>query len=335
MIIDGHLLTTFQSCRRRHLLEREYSVVRWRPKSLFDACLRQAIAALSDGQTAAGVIQEARTRFLSQAANPGLDFPAGTDSWVVANDYAGMLATVLTAVSRLTLLALQPLSPAAPSPEWSWQFSSLADESGALHRWVTCDRFDDDTLMREAHGWRVFGDICVADAPLTLHVIEIGKMSKGRRQSPWVRAWSNPNFLYNKFKFQANDPKGGHRALRGEGWRPFWYAEQPKPDAGAWVDTMDAEGVTPGLLHHIAIRQPSDAVRQDTLRQIGRVAAEASALAGEWWEQPMSRGQCDGLIPCPWQDACMRDKPAEGIAELGLYRIKGDGASGRSSLQAV
>jgi hypothetical protein len=254
-----------------------------------------------------------------------------------------MLSTTLTAIARLTLLSLRRLPPVDLDNSLSWKPTAFADESGALHRWVTVDKWDEDALAREAHGWRVFGDICVVDAPLTLHVVEIGQARKGRQQSPWARAYKHP-VIAGLVRFQRPDGKGSHRPLAGAQWKPLWYADQPQPEPGAWVDRMDADAVTPGLLHHITIRQPEPTTRQETLRQIGILGQRMRELELEIpprieletaMEVPMSRPACDGWVPCAWQAACYRDNPAEGIGSVGLYQIRRreDAPYGRSRIQ--
>jgi hypothetical protein len=340
LTIDGNDVTIFQGCERRWLLNEKWRVLRWRAHSLFTSCLRQLIFSLSNGGSAPVAIQAARTRFLSTAANPGLDLTEGSDPWLIAQDYCAMLATIGTALSRLTLLAVRELE-ALPIPstegEVSWQPRAWADESGVLHRWVTVDSWGDDDLARECHGWPVFGDIVMADAPLTLHVVEIGRQRDGRRQSPWARAFRHP-MLAGRFRFQRRDhhSKGGHQALQGD-WKPLWYADQPQPDPEAWVDLMDGDAVTPGLLHHIAIAQPSDAVRQDTLRQLAEVSREMARTAQrlplppDGMRLPMARGACDGWVPCPLQQMCYREHPEKDIGAIGLYQLRAAGAAERSS----
>jgi len=336
MVIDAYGVTTFQSCPRRWLLEQSWRVIRWRPKSLFDHVLRQAIFAISNGADPAAQRQAARTRFLSQAANPGLDVSEGTDSWAVANDYCGMLDTIIEAVSRLTLLGVRRLDGIEIGTSgMSWEPLAWADESGVLHRWITVDRFDDDVIAREAHGWYVFGDIAVADAPLTLHVVEIGQIRNGRRQSAWARAYKHP-VIAHRYKFSRKNSKG-HSTSLSDQWIPIYYSDQPDPDPSTWVDLMAADALMPQLLHHIPIAQPSEAVRRDTLGQLGSLALQMSRLHGEregaadGMKEPMSRGACDGILPCPLQELCYRERPAEGIAELGVVQLRARGASDRSS----
>jgi hypothetical protein len=172
----------------------------------------------------------------------------------------------------------------------------------------------------------------MADAPMMIHVVEIGQQRNGRRHSPWARCYKHPA-IANLFRFQRPDGKGGQRKLAGQQWRPFFYADQPKPDPEAWSDLMDADHVTPSLLHHITIAQPSARAASHVRAEILQVAMEMAAAAGDPpMDHPMARAACDPVWgPCPWQTACMREEPAEGIRELGLYQIRGVGASGRSS----
>jgi hypothetical protein len=339
MVIDAYSLDTFQRCPRRFLLEQSWRVIRYRPKRLFDQCLRQAVFAISNGSDPQKEIQATRTRFLSAAANPGLDLSEGQDSWVVANDYAGMLATVLTAVARLTLLTVTrlPATSIEGQTESSWSPLSWSDESGTLHRWITVDHFDDDVLAREAHGWYVFGDIVTADAPFMLHIVEIGRISHGRRASAWARAWKHP-VIAHRYKFVRKNSKG-HSTSLSDQWIPIWYADQPAPDPVTWVDLMDSDGITPSLIHHIPIAQPSEAVRLDTLGQLNSLATRMSRLvteSGHPMDEPMSRGACDGgYVPCAWQEACFRERPEHGIDALGLYQRRAPDASERSRPQPL
>src|ERR1700690_1303906 len=227
LTITASDLRQWQTCRRRWLLERHWRVLRWRPASLFRSCLREGVFLLSNAADPPTVVSNVRTRFLSQAANPGLDVMTG-DPWTVAQDWAGMLATVLTAISRLTLLTLSRPRPVslevrpshAPSllaiqdrdEGMSWLPLAWADDSGTLHRWLTCDAWAADALAREAHSWHVIGDMVMSDAPMMLHVVDIGQQRAGRRHSPWARCYKHP-VIAGMHRFQRPDGKGGWRKL--------------------------------------------------------------------------------------------------------------------------
>ncbi len=329
-------LRSYQTCRRRFLLERHWKVARWRPSSLFRSCLREGVFQLSNGADPATVRSNARTRFLSQAANPGLDVMTG-DPWTVAQDWAGMLGTTLTAISRLTLLTLTKPSPRPLSTEASWLPLAWQDDSGTLHRWITCDAWDEEVLAREAHSWHVVGDMAMLDAPLMLHAIEIGQQRQGRRHSPWARCYRHP-VIAGMHRFQRPDGKGGWRKLSGEKWTPVWYADQAKPDPDAWCDLMDADHVTPSLLHHQSIAALDDRAASRVRAEISQVAGEIGRAIGDSvtpLEVPMARGACDPVGgPCPWQSVCLPCDPLVRIGEIGLY-VPRAAASSASSLTRI
>ncbi len=330
-------LRTWDHCRRKFLLERSWRVVRWRPKSLFQSCLREGVFLLSNGADPATVTSNARTRFLTEAARPGLDLMSG-DPWTVAQDWAGMLGTVLTAISRLVLLTLtRPPNTPIAGETLAWRPSAWMDDAGTLHRWITIDQWDDEALAREAHGWAVIGDMVMLDAPMQLHIVEIGQQRNGRRHSPWARCYRHP-IIAGMCRFQRPDGKGGWRKLSGDKWKPLWYADQTKPDAGAWCDLMDADHVTQSLLHHASIAQPDDrqasrirAEISQVVREIDKALAAHAGSAGGM-EVPMARSACDPIGgPCPWQVGCFgEDHRIEGIAASGLYQIRAGDASSRS-----
>lgn len=358
MILTARRLTAWQQCRRRYLLEQGWLVRRWRPKVLFDACLREGIAKLSMGADAdvVAIVAAARARFLSAAADPGLDLPHGRDAYREACDWTAMLGTTLTAISRLTLLVLHPLSAVRLAPGVEWQPTALADDSGTLHRWLTVDAWDADAIARECHSWYALGDMLAADSPLQLHIVVIGQMRDGRRISPWCRAYLHP-MLARELRFQKSNPKGGHMALAGDKWKPTWLADMPRMTAAAWCDRMAADGVTPSLLLHPSIAQPTDIARQQLLTEIeeeawriveeeDRAARKGSASGGTARRPafpattPGARASCDGLVPCPWQAACWRAEWDVPVEELGPYARRhlpgaDSGASARSSRQAV
>lgn len=351
MILNARGLTAFQLCRRRWLLEQSWKVRRWRGKALFDRCLRDAIRALSDGDDPAATITIAKAQFMSAAADPGLDTTAAP--YQLASDLAAMLATVLTAASRLSLLKLHRPDVVRLAPGVEWQPTALADDSGMLHRWITVDAWDRDAQARECHSWYALGDMLACDVPLQLHVVVIGSMRDGRRVSPWCRAFQHP-VIADKLRFQRPSSKGGYRALSGDKWLPVWLADRPRMAAAAWCDLMDADGVTPSLLLHPAIAQPADAARSQLLAEVveeawrmdeerlraDRKGAATVSAAGPKFPAttPGSRANCDGLVPCPWQAACWRSEFQVPVEALGPYVAlrrdlpsAGSGASERSS----
>lgn len=323
--LDAASLSAWQQCRRRYLLYSEFMPRRWRPHSLFDACLRRGIVALSRGDDPVETSVVARTELMTAAANPGLDVPPGTAPYLVAKDLSAMLATVLCALSRLTLLRLSPVTPVPLNGAATWRVTSLADDSGALHRWVTVAALDEDTLARELHGWYVAGDICATRLPLTLHVVVIGQRRGGRQASPWTRGWRHPTLPMTRIRFRKSDGS----ALKSN-WTPVYLADEPSHDTPRaitdWVDGIERDGIAGQLIQHIPVDVPSDAACDDTVAQIALEAAAMRLAVAErrsapYFAHPMSRGACDGIVPCVWQPCCYSPRVVD-PATLPLYQIR-------------
>jgi len=290
MILTSHSLSSFQRCPRRYALEREFHVERWRPKVLLETLLRQGIFHLSNGGDVETLTEELCTRFLESAARPGLDI--GGDPYCLARDMCAIISTVLEAVSRMVLLAVRPGQLVAGNPDW--QVTAWRDESGLLHRWICAERWDEDTKYQQLHSWSVFGDCAAAQLGMTLHVIEIGRYSRGHQLSPWCRAYRHPAIL-GKYRFRKVDGTPLESS-----WIPVWFQDSDKNEASTWVDLMQADKLE--LIHHLNIREPLQEHVEQFRREIAVEARRIEAL-GTWRDEPMRRTSCD-LPMCPWQPVC-------------------------------
>src|SRR5689334_21515434 len=172
VIISATEFSHFQACARRYALELRWRMPRLRPKPLFERYLRSGISLLSSTTPPPldDVIRTVKAQFLGQCASPGLDLPQGANPFIIAKDWAMALEMSLRAASRLTLLTLNPLDNVKLAPDVLWAVNSPADDSGILHRWLACDRWDQDELSRQAHGWWVFGDMAATRCSMMLHV---------------------------------------------------------------------------------------------------------------------------------------------------------------------
>lgn len=324
MILDATILSHFQSCRRRSVLERTWRPRQWRAKSLFERELRSALFALSNGADLSEVVRVHRARFLGYCANPGLDLPPGANSFIIAKDWAIMLEVLLRTLKRSALLTLKSISPVdLVGSNVLWRVSSPVDESGVLHRWVTCDRWDQDELSRQVHGWWTFGDLAVALRPLTLHVIEIGQIRSGRRDSCWTRGFRSryaPN-LPLRFKRPERNPKDFLSEYLAD-------KRSEESETEGWVSEIIKEGLAQKHILHVPLECPPIEVCRDTRNQILQLAAEIeSTSAALWSDVAMARSACDGLVPCPWQDCCYRH-PLEDPEDAGYVRLDAEAASG-------
>lgn len=321
-ILDAVSIDLWQRCRRQALLSTDWKPRKWRPKSLFTAILRQSVYNLSNGGDKEALVSDGTARFLREAANPGLELPHGSNPYAVAREWVTLLSTVVRAVSHLTLLTVKMPKPVVLNEDLLWQPLAWADDSGQLHRWVVTDHWDEDAKYRELHSWRTIGDIVMTEAPMMLHVVEIGNQHEGRRASSWTRAWQHPGLPSTKTRFRS--PKG--EPLRG--WKPLYLADDRNANHDDWVAQMMREGEVSRLVKHVTVNVPSQTVVEDTRSQLimeGEALrmATLTRLDSSWKAYPMSRAACDGFVPCAYQAVCYSD-PAKlvQIADLGLYLAK-------------
>lgn len=318
-LIDAAMLHEFQACRRRFLLSRQWRPLRWKAKLLFDSCLRQGILDLGNEKSIKDTVIEATTRFMTTAAQPGLDV-SGKDPYTISLDYTAMLETLLHTLSRRPALKLSPLKSAPIASDLEWVFLAHVDDQGELHRTITVDRFDDDRLSQELHSWYVFGEVCMARKPLHLQVIETGQMRDGRRHSPWARAWQH-EYINGRIKFQRK----GNKDLQGAAWKPVYLADSNSYEAQGWVDSMEKENMADTLIHEIVVDVPANQHIKEFYRHI---KTEADQMV-QWIAAvqnprvvPMSRGACDSPLPCQMQPICFAPTIDVDIAALGIYKAR-------------
>lgn len=297
VILSARLLTTFQRCRRQYALEREYSTVRRRPRSLFEQLLRRMVFIISNGGSHEEAASEACADFMEAAASPGLDTPH--DPYTLARDYVAIIQTVAEALSRTVLLTVQPAKPVLIG-EWDeheWKPDCFVDESGTLHRWVVVDKWTEDAKWRELQGWGVFGDCAALAAPMDLHVVEIGQTRGGHQHCHWCRAYKHPAIL-GRTAFQKRDGTPLEKS-----WKPIWYQDSVRNAPGSWVDQMQRDEVE--MFRHVAIKAPGDEVVERFRRDMEVVSGEIlRSLGSKWEDQVMERVSCNTPYVCPWQPVC-------------------------------
>ena len=225
--------------------------------------------------------------------------------------HSAELGKLLEALAK----ASKPLLKAGPSillgRDFTWRCRAFQDETGTLHRFATVDHMDRDAISRELHGWNVFGDVACADVPLVLHVFEIGRRSNGRQHSPWCKAYRHPA-IPNRIAFSQKD---GSR-LQGD-WKAVWYQDVDKRFREDWLAMMERDGIN--LIHSIEVQQVSNAVREDTIRQIRMEAVDMVTYMDVSWQTiPLSRGHCDVPFVCQHQSICYG---ALGKSDVGTGRI--------------
>jgi len=309
--VDAASLTDKQTCVRRFLLNSEWRLARWRPKLLFDVLLRRGILELTKQKDVAIVAADAKAVFLQRAADPGLDI-IGKDPYQASKGWTSLLESVLHGVSRTVLPVLHDPEPARLTSSIDWRFLSWADDAGTLHRWLTVESWDADTLSRELHSWRTFGDLVMSGCPLVLHVIVLGQNRNGRFLSPWTRVYVHPAMTNLRWKWIKPEDTT---------WKPVQLLDQHRLDTSEWIDQAWTQGAIQPLLQDQQVELPPENVVRDTKYQLIREASDMQRLVVErrpYIAEPMSRGSCDLYVPCIFQNVCHSHDPVD-LVQLSLY----------------
>ncbi|MGH7184510.1 MAG: hypothetical protein ACREJN_21400 [Nitrospiraceae bacterium] len=257
--------------------------------------------------------------FLSAARHPGLDV-VGIDVYSLCMDMAAVIRNVMEYYSRIPVLKLYAIPdevlPIVPA-ETTWRFLSSQDESGTLHRWRIVDYIPDDPLA-DLHSWEVAGDIIVAQAPMVLHYIAIGRREKSHQQSPWCRAYAHPT-VANVIRF--NRLVAGYKGeLRGN-WKPIYFSVNEQNTSKAWVDWMEKDDAVTPLLRNVHVQEIAEEHQNTFYRDLRYELQGMSSLAMTANPKllPMSRRSCDVPYACPHQPYCY-SSVAQTLEGAGIYR---------------
>lgn len=328
-MISSPLLTSYQSCRRRSILESRWQYAKWRPKSLWLWCLKRAIEAMSHRTSVEEAAADARKSLRDRAASPGFDLDSGVSPWQIAQDLSYTLTHVIHSIPKLPALSLP--APVELSPGIEWQFTNLSDGQ-RLYRFVAWDRLEDDYLWREIHSWNSFGDIVASGLPMDLYIFVIGSRRGSRFCSPWNRCWKHP--ATGQLRFQRWEPrnvlgsrrKGAtrvqvkQRTSLGGKWLVA-DAQDVRLPPEDWVALMRKDDIISRVYRVDRIGVPTEEQRSEAISQILNESSEMNSQPRRWQDVPMSRGACDDVVPCPMQAICYAPEPLEDIriGHLGLY----------------
>jgi hypothetical protein len=289
MKLSAPLLTALSRCERRFQLEREYRVLRRRPREVFNELLNAALLAMSAGTETRAAAEEMSVRLFEQAASPGFD--TAQDPFTLTRDLCAAAHTMLEAISRTQDFEVHKTEPL----EDDWEFSALSNGIGdTLERWITVESWDEAERFRQQHSWYVYGDCCAAEQPMRIHVLELGPLRNGHYYSDWVRCYAHPA-LPNVYRFRRKD---GTRLESS--WSPVWMQDLYDKDAQDWVNGMKRDHAD--QMHVLEVARPRPADVRRFKDECAQYRAVISSL-GEWQQVPMRRTSCD-LPPCPWQAVC-------------------------------
>lgn len=294
-MINATELRILQSCERRSVIERDWRITHWRPRSLFNHCLERLVYDISNGRDPAKVGIEMYTVYLDRAAHPGLDLRYGLDPYKLGMDFANALRVTAELLKRTTLMPLQVPKDVEVVTGYGWHPQSFEDESGALHWWHAIEEFDKDELTAQGHSWR-WGDMAACGMPLTLHLIELGYVRNGHLYGDLSRIYQHPSI--SKYKFQHVDGK------QLAGWKAKFLQDfgEKAMTCGRWCDILAEDQVAP--IHHVTLKQPEPWQVEEFRSEVVSETDRRDELLPVWRMTPKSRGACDLMGGCPHQRLC-------------------------------
>ncbi len=317
--IHGHLITTWQKCKRRYKLESIYRYQKWFANTLLSAVLRKAIYQLSDPNTQLTTQQistQAVSLFTQQCRQPGLLQTEGINVYDLAMDYVAMIKTIIEYFSRISLPITHSISPTKLDSNYQWSYLSQIDESNTLHRYRFIDFINESSITSEAHSWEVAGDLAYSESPMMLHLISIGRRIDSRHVSPWCRAYASPG-IRGVIKFQK---KSGNDL--SSNWKPIYFADNIDSDPESWVDQLQEDQLDQVLVQHIHLNKLESVHVLDLQQQVRDELANMEFWESRTWSQsPMHRASCDKPYACPHQELCYSLNPDEELKNSGLYEV--------------
>jgi hypothetical protein len=111
--LSAPLLTVLSRCERRFQIEREYRVLRRRPREVFNELLQAALVQMANGLLPRPAAEEMSARLIEFATRPGFD--THQDPYTLTQDLCAAAHNILERISRepeLKRLAVPPPSPA-------------------------------------------------------------------------------------------------------------------------------------------------------------------------------------------------------------------------------
>lgn len=295
-----NLLISDDYCRRRAFYEQRLRPPVLRPKEILTRSVEHGLMASGD----AGEAAEAES--LRLATEVGLD-TAETDLLGLAEHIAA-LANLLGWMLRGSQAAyIRPDDVSLPdgSPWVSGAF--MGDSECGLRRVALVDRWDAWAQTGVENSWAVMGETAVYGVGMSIVIVEIGQLRKGRWLNPFTTGYRHPVSKTLRFRKRDGDDFGStwERVAR----------ERDKASREEWLDAMADDGVLAESIHVHAIEPPARGTEVLAL-----AAQKVARLQSEPHPPDPQFAQCfDRIHPCPFRSCCPRgEEPSE---SLGFHII--------------
>ena len=287
-------------CRRLVYLSERWQVPALTPKQILTQSVEHGLMSAADPGEAANA------EALRLCTEVGIE-TAETDLLAVA-EHVSALAEFLVWLIRGTESPYKRPEAIRVGERSTWNSGAFLSQNERSLRYVALvDRWDAWTQMALENSWQIRGEISAYQVPMSVIVVPIGKLRKGRWSNPFTTAYRHPVAKVLRFKKRDGEDFGSmwDRVLR----------EQDKASREEWLDAMTDDGVLAESLHvhHVDVPENFSAILHLAESKLTRIAGTTEPPEPQY-------SQCfDKIHPCPFRSACPRGlEPSE---ELALHHV--------------
>lgn len=295
------LLRTDDACRRRAFYAQRWMPPALRPKEILSLAVAHGLMANGD----AGDAAEAES--LRLATEIGIDTEQ-TDLLALAEHIAGLANFVAWLLRGIQPPYKRPEPISLPDGQMWVSGAFLSQDERSLRAVKLVNRWDAWTQTALEHSWQVAGECAAYGVPMSVVVVEIGQIRKGRWSNPFTTAYRHP--VSKTLRFRKRD---------GEEFGSTWekvFRETDKATREEWLDAMADDGVLAESLH-VHLVEPVRAEEIAALAQQKLVRISSTGLPEPEPSQCFNR-----VHPCPFRSCCPRgEEPSETLGFLRLPAI--------------
>lgn len=296
------LLSEDDRCRRAAFYSQRWRPPVLRPKEILTRSVEFGLMADGDSGEAA----EAESLRLSTEI--GIDTEQ-SDLLSLA-EHIGAFANFLAWLLRGTQPPYKRPEPISLPDGQEWVSGAfLSQNERSLRQVKLVDRWDAWAQMALENSWQIMGECAAYRVPMSIVVVEIGKLRRGRWSNPFTTGCRHP--VAKTLRFRKRD---------GEDFGSTWekvFRETDRATREEWLDAMADDGVLAESIH-VHVVQPE---RVD--ERIALAARKVDRMRSAMTPPDPQFSQCfDRIQPCPFRSCCPRG--VEPSAEMGFLHHSPD-----------
>ena len=289
------LLAEDDFCVRRAFYSQRWRPAVLRPKEILTRSVEFGL--MADGDSG----EAAEAESLRLATEIGIDTEQ-SDLLSLA-EHIGALANFLAWLLRGTQPPYKRPEPISLPDGQEWVSGAfLSQNERSLRQMKLVDRWDAWAQMALENSWQIMGECAAYRVPMSIVVVEIGKLRKGRWSNPLTTGCRHP--VSKTLRFRKRD---------GEDFGSTWervFRETDKATREEWLDAMVDDGVLAENLH---VHSVEISPLSETIQALA--AKRLSAIRETTVTPDLQPSQCfDRIQPCPFRSCCPRGvEPSESM----------------------